>query len=578
MEVSPAKLQGNPAFVGKSGYKIPPMGGKIDLPLGNTERATLSDAEKTLLRRGLAEIELSNVVRYPKAGELESALGEHFGIGADKVLVTAGADEGIERACRAVLWGGRKLVMPIPTFEMIPQYARMTGAELCSVLWDGAFPWEELEKSLDDSVGLVTIVSPNNPTGQVVEPRKIITMAEKYPGILWLVDFAYVEFADNDPTKDFLGTPNIVVMRTFSKAWGLPGLRLGYALGGVEVIDWMRAASGPYSVSQVSLSLGKLWLREAKETTDAYIETIRNQRRQLQSCLREFNFKTPESQANFVLGYFENREFVQRGMEALGIGLRAFSNNERLDRALRISCPGRDDLMKRLDRSLRTVFSPEGILFDMDGVLVDVSGSYRQAMIQTGACFGVNISLEDIATIKAEGNANNDWDVTHRLILAKGTEVCFEEVRHKFEAFYHGTEEQPGLWRNETLMVEREWLVALKKRYSLAVVTGRPRLDAERTLEHFDLGSLLEISVCMEDAAPKPSPDPVLLALEKLSIKRAWMLGDTVDDLVAASEARVIPIGVVAPGENVALKQSLLFGAGAAAVLNHVAELEELWV
>jgi phosphoglycolate phosphatase-like HAD superfamily hydrolase len=110
----------------------------------------------------------------------------------------------------------------------------------------------------------------------------------------------------------------------------------------------------------------------------------------------------------------------------------------------------------------------------------------------------------------------------------------------------------------------------------VAVVTGRPRSDAERFLADHGLTDTVATVVCMEDAPAKPDPAPVRLALDRLGVRTAWMVGDTVDDLRSARAARVLPIGVPAPGDDPAAAAATLRSAGAARILGSVTDLLEV--
>ncbi|GAB5372711.1 hypothetical protein AAMO2058_001688400, partial [Amorphochlora amoebiformis] len=228
---------------------------------------------------------------------------------------------------------------------------------------------------------------------------------------------------------------------------------------------------------------------------------------------------------------------------------------------------------------------PRAVLFDMDGVLADVSGSYRVATLETAKAFGVSATEEDIDVIKAKGDANNDWVVTHRLILAKDnkSKVKYEEVRDKFQELYLGKDGKNGLRDTESLIPETKLLRRIAEKYPVAIVTGRPRDEADYFLKLHNLSDIFpqDLRICMEDGPPKPSPAPIIKALQKLGIEAApdlgvsYMIGDTVDDIRAAKDAGcdVLGLGFVPPGKNPLKVSRSLFGAGAVRVMESMEEI-----
>jgi HAD superfamily hydrolase (TIGR01548 family) len=221
------------------------------------------------------------------------------------------------------------------------------------------------------------------------------------------------------------------------------------------------------------------------------------------------------------------------------------------------------------------VLAPEAILLDMDGVIADEGPSYREVIRQMLTEKGLQISREDIAAAKARGRANNDWELTAQILSEGGVEVSLEQVIRRFQEIYLGSDGQRGLCEKERLIPAAEFLRNLSDRYQLAIVTGRPRADAEAFLRRFDLKDLFGAVVCMEDAPAKPDPSPVKLALEKLGLDRAWMLGDTPDDVQAARSAGVLPLGVRPPCSEDDVGDAL-DRSGAAVTLDRTDQIEEL--
>lgn len=546
----------------------------IDLVLDFNERLAPPDA-----LAGIAGLEAWRLNRYPELGALEPVIAARLGLPALSVLVTGGADDALERTVRVVCGPGRRGIMSTPSYGMIRRFIRIAGAELVEVpWWRGDFPVDAVLSEADDSTALVCVVSPNNPTGSVASGDALRRLLESLPRTLVLLDQAYVDFAEpeHDLAPLALEYPNAVVVRTLSKAWGAAGLRVGYALGDPRVVDWLRRIGLPFPVSTPSQALAAAMLADGDAPGAQRIAAIRRQRGELSALLEELGAEVLPSAGSFVFARFADAQRVWTSLHALGIAIRAFHGRPGVDGWLRLTVPGDADSFARLGRALRTVLAPEALIFDMDGVLADVSGSYREATLRTAGAFGVEITIQDIEAATAEGNANDCWVLTRRLMGERGVDRPLAEVKMRFEEIYQGTEAEPGLRRTERLLLDRAELEALGERRPLAVVTGRPRADADRFLAERGIADCFRTVVTMEDAPIKPDPAPVRLALERLGVASAWMVGDTPDDLRAARGAGVLPIGVVAPGDDPQATTASLRRAGAAAVLAATREILEV--
>ena len=168
------------------------------------------------------------------------------------------------------------------------------------------------------------------------------------PGALVIVDLAYTEFAGQDLTGAVLGIPNAIAIRTMSKAWGLAGLRVGYAAGDERVIDWLRVAGGPYTVSAASVGIASAWLAEADEAVAGYVARVKGERATLGERLRGLGCEVWASAANFVLARFVDAAGVHERLGARGIAVRAFPGKAWIGDCLRITCPGDETDLRRL--------------------------------------------------------------------------------------------------------------------------------------------------------------------------------------------------------------------------------------
>jgi HAD superfamily phosphatase len=220
--------------------------------------------------------------------------------------------------------------------------------------------------------------------------------------------------------------------------------------------------------------------------------------------------------------------------------------------------------------------TPDVIVFDMDGVLVEVGQSYREAIRETVKHFtGADVSHDTIQDFKNAGGWNNDWQLSHRLISDAGKTVPYQEVVDQFNLIFFGTNGD-GLIRKEKWMPKDGLLEGLSKRAALAIFTGRVKYEADATLgryaSHINFNPLIT-DECV--ANPKPAPDGLELIQQQYPGKHIWYLGDTVDDARSAQAAGVPFIGVSTPhnSRHEEIARSLR-DLGAFAVLSDINELE----
>ena len=341
-----------PRITDRPPYRSPTPSSPIDLWLNGNEGQAPPAALLEGLRDSIAEI----VRRYPDVTELEDLLASRANLPRECVAATAGADDAIYRACLMMLDRGRELILPIPTFEMIERYARLAGGAIVTADWpSGRYPTNAVRASVSPRTAMIAVVSPNNPTGAVATIEDLRRLSAAAPHALLLVDLAYGEFAEEDLTRAALDLPNALVVRTLSKAWGLAGLRVGYALGPPQIIRWLRTAGNPYAIASLSATAAVRRLRDGADALREFVTRIRAERAELGEVLREIGAVPQPSQANFVLARFSRAMEAWNGLARRGIAVRAFPNHPRLGDRLRITCPGEPAAFARLLAALRQV-------------------------------------------------------------------------------------------------------------------------------------------------------------------------------------------------------------------------------
>jgi histidinol-phosphate aminotransferase len=310
--------------------------------------------------------------RYPSSRDLELLLASSYGLDPSQVLVTAGADDALDRCCRAVLGPGDEAIFPEPGFAVLRRWISLTGAQVRSVPWpDGAWPLQGVLDVIQPCTKMIVVTSPNNPTGGWVTEAALRTVAAAAPGSLVLVDLAYAEFAEHDLTAAALSLPNAVVTRSFSKAWGLAGMRIGWAAGPAKVIGWLRACGLPYPVSGPSLAAAANAWRHPEHLATT-VRRAHQERDTLTAFLRERGVRVQDSQANFVLCRVPDPIGLRDDLAGLGIGVRAFPGVAGLHDALRVGLPGSAPALARLLRAWETVLEPSS--FWAEGSAIQVEG------------------------------------------------------------------------------------------------------------------------------------------------------------------------------------------------------------
>ncbi|MBN2446170.1 MAG: histidinol-phosphate aminotransferase family protein [Phycisphaerae bacterium] len=347
-----SKIEPSPAVRDIPAYQPPARSQTVDLYLDSNEGAT----PRADLLAEIVGLDANTLRSYPRKQPMEALLAQRLGVRPEQVVVTAGGDEALDRSCRAVLGPGRDLIMPVPSFEMIERYARLLRAEVRTVPWtSGPYPTEAVLEAVGPRTGAIAVVSPNNPTGAVASADDLRELSAAAPQALLIVDLAYGEFADEDLTLTALSLPNAVVIRTLSKAWGLAGLRVGYAVGPEAIINWLRAAGGPYPVSALSLAVAQRQLVVGDAALRCFVETIRSERSALSELLQSRGAAPLPSQGNFVLVRLGDASRIKNELLARGISVRDFATNPDLAAHLRITLPGDAVAFSRLNAALEQI-------------------------------------------------------------------------------------------------------------------------------------------------------------------------------------------------------------------------------
>ncbi|HUH81668.1 MAG TPA: histidinol-phosphate transaminase [Solirubrobacteraceae bacterium] len=242
--------------------------------------------------------------RYPHLGgsELRDALAERHGVPAKRLILGNGAAELLSAATRALIEPGQRLLTPWPSYPLYPLMARRAHGRPERV--SGGVD-ELLMSTREGDVRVIALASPNDPTGELLATAELRRLLEGLPpGVAVLLDEALVDFADAQPIDSSLALleefPTLLVFRSFSKAWGLAGLRIGYAIGGPGSEELLAELDPDLGVSEVSQAGALEAIRSTSELIQARTRAVCERRVELTDALRNRDFEVADSQANFL--------------------------------------------------------------------------------------------------------------------------------------------------------------------------------------------------------------------------------------------------------------------------------------
>lgn len=277
----------------------PPLAGRDALRLDFNEN-TLAPSPRVAAK--LHQLTGEGLTVYPEREPVERIVAAHMGLASDQVILTNGVDEAIHLVACAFLDEGDEALICTPTFFMYDVSISMMTSQLRRVQTDDslAFPFEPFLAAITPKTKLIIAASPNNPTGSVVSREHLLAIAKAAPQAVLMVDEAYFHFFGDTVMDEAGKLPNLLVARTFSKAYGLASLRVGMLAGDARLIGFLRKVSSPYNVNGPALAV----LPEALADTDYlnwYTTQVHEGRERMQAALHAMGVRTWPSAANFVL-------------------------------------------------------------------------------------------------------------------------------------------------------------------------------------------------------------------------------------------------------------------------------------
>ena len=310
-------------------YYNPKLNGEIRLDTNTNVLGSNPAAEKYLAENRW------DLNGYPNtySNGLREALGELYGLDKDNFIAGNGSDEMLDVTFKTFTNWGDNSVVPVPSYTLYDDFVEMNGGKAHEVDLTEDFQLD-VDEIVKQDAKVAIMPSPNNPTGNCFRQKDIEEILSRFNGIV-VVDEAYAEYADDAMIRRVDEFDNLVVLRTFSKAYAMAALRVGYAAANRKLADMMMRVKIPYSLNMVSEGAAIAAVKD-QDFIRRSVEMVREQRPKLDAGLRKLGFETFPSDSNFILARapIDHKELVQ-GLKERGVLIRDFGAKRRTENCVR---------------------------------------------------------------------------------------------------------------------------------------------------------------------------------------------------------------------------------------------------
>lgn len=287
---------------------------------------------------------------YPDtdAVELKKVIGANLGVDFNSIVTGAGSSQIIQFIIGLFVEKGDRVVFPEPSFAMYRLNVVLGGGIPVGVTLkeENAFSYdikEFIEKVRENNAKLLLLCSPNNPTGNLLSIKDIETIAQECKDCIIAIDEAYGEFSEESAVPLVAKYENMIVLRSFSKAYGLAGIRCGYSVSSLDMAEELRKVKPPYNLSSLAQIVAKFVLEDKTEGKSRIDYIIREREYLYNSLLNLGGIKVFPSKANFILIKVTDAEKICEELSNRGVLVRGFGNSPGLREFIRISIGKREE-------------------------------------------------------------------------------------------------------------------------------------------------------------------------------------------------------------------------------------------
>lgn len=326
-------------------YYNPKLNGELRLDTNTNVLGSNPAAEKYLKENSW------DLNGYPNtySDGLRGALAELYGLETDNIIAGNGSDEMLDVVFKTFTNMGDNSVVPVPSYTLYDYFVKLNGGRAIEVDLTEDYQLD-VDAMVKQDAKIAIMPSPNNPTGNCFRKKDIEEILSRFDGIV-VVDEAYAEYSDNPFVTRVEEFDNLVVLRTFSKAYAMAALRVGYAVTNKKLSDMMICVKIPYSLNMVSEGAAIAAVKD-QEFVRRSVQMVREQRPKLDAGLRKLGFETFPSDSNFIMARSPiDHKVLVDGLKERGVLIRDFGAKRRTENCVRTTVGTAEDNALLLEKA-----------------------------------------------------------------------------------------------------------------------------------------------------------------------------------------------------------------------------------
>lgn len=519
---------------------------------------------------------------YPTYGKLKDKFSEKYKINKDNILFSNGCNEALDLIITAYLENDEEILSLNPTFSMLELYTKINGAKTKYIDYDEKFIFNKnkLEESITQNTKIIYISTPNNPTGELIRPSILEPIIDIHKNILFIIDCTYINFSYSATFEDYIELEekydNVAIIKSFSIDFAIAGLRLGVIIANSSIIKNLKKIISPYSVNAISVHCGLSILNDSKRL-DEIKELNFKAKEFLAQGLKNAGFEPYPSEANFILCDFKNyNDFYYEKFKKYGVITKKFPKNSSVNSCLRITVP----TIGGVKYILELLTKKDVLIFGVEDVIFDDKNSYQKALCQTYSSFiNKEITIEEIYQFKKINGINHDFSAIKFLLEKENILLGLDEIIKTYKnLFYNPKIKKEYLIDNDKLLISKEILEELSKKYDLVLFTNRYKNEIEYSLKKYNIDKYFYYCICADDLSEnefKPSPKGVIKILQNCPYKNIKYIGGNIDDIIAANMANIETIATIPPNSDYNKMINNYRHIGAKYILNKINDIED---